>query len=133
MIQRHPSGAEGQGEKEPHSKGEKVDPSKIAQPSLILLLFLPGKKKKLSSVCWITRDLLVYFSLAKTHFLSFPSLAMGLWGFLDDVSIWKLLFEEENTHSSDFHLWHWILYGQAFEKVQLKTCWWSFIIFLPSS
>ena len=49
MIQRHLSGAEGWGEKEPHSKGEKADPSKIAQPSLILLQFLPGKK--LSSVC----------------------------------------------------------------------------------
>lgn len=58
MIQRHPSGAEGQGEKEPHSKGEKVDPSKIAQPSLILLLFLPGKRKNYllyvesPEICW---------------------------------------------------------------------------------
>lgn len=77
MIQRHPSGAEGRGEKEPHSKGEKVDPSKIAQPSLILLLFLPGEKNYLlyvesPEICCF------FFSLAKTHFVSFPSLAMGL-------------------------------------------------------
>lgn len=131
MIQRHPSGTEGQGEKEPHSKGEKANPSKIAQPNLILLLFLPGKK--LSSVSWITRDLLFFFSLDKTHFVSFKSLAMGLWGFWGDVSIGKHLLEEENTHGSNFHLSPWILYDQAFEKVQLKTCWWSFIIFLPCS
>lgn len=132
MIQRHLSGAEGWGEKEPHSKGEKVDPSKIAQPSLILLLFFQEKNYLLyvesPEICCF-----FFFSLYKTHFVSFQSLAMGLWGFWDDVIIWKLLFEKENTHGSDFHLWHWILYDQAFEKVQLKTCWWSFIIFLASS
>lgn len=54
------------------------------------------------------------------HFVQFQSLAMRLWESWGNAGIFKILFEEKNTHDTDFHFLYQILYDQTFESSTKK-------------
>lgn len=75
-------------------KEKRQIPSKIAQPSLTLLpLFSENKEKKKAYLPYVQSPEVYCCFIGKVHFAQLQSSAMRLWGFWDNVGIFKHLFE----------------------------------------